>query len=282
MYLVDGTAGGLRVVDKPNWTGVALACSRAQYPDIRTRDELARTGVYVLIGDSDGSVAQPAIYVGEADLLRKRLDQQQTKDFWTRFVAFASKDVSLNKAHARYLEARLVALATQAKRAVVQNGNVPPSPHLSESETADVETFLDEMLVLFPLMGVTAFASPAEIPSKSPALHLTGPDTAAQGFDTSEGFRVLAGATARAGTVPSIHAYLATKRQEMRDAGLLHPDSGVLRLTQDYVFDSPSQAAAILLGRNANGRTEWVDEQGNTLKSIQEAAIAHEASQGPS
>jgi Domain of unknown function (DUF4357) len=274
IYLADGTADGLRIVEKANWTGVALACSRAQYPEIRSRGELTRTGIYVLIADPEGPGAQPTVYVGEADYLRARLDQQQTKDFWTRFVAFTSKDGSLNKAHVRYLEARLVAIANGAKRAAVENGTAPAPPQLSEPETADVETFLDEMLVLFPLMSVTAFEAAELVPAKSPRLRLARPGTSAQGYDTPEGFRVLAGATGRLETVPSIHPYLVAKRAQMLESGLFVAEGHVLRLTQDYLFDSPSQAAAVLLGRNANGRTEWADDHGNTLRSIQEAVVA--------
>ena len=43
------------------------------------------------------------------------------------------------------------------------------------------------------------------------------------------------------------------------------------RLTQDYTFNSPSTAAGVLLGRTANGRIEWKDSKGRTLKEIQEA-----------
>ena len=45
-------------------------------------------------------------------------------------------------------------------------------------------------------------------------------------------------------------------------------------LTQDYVFDSPSSAAAAFLGRPANGRTEWKDNHGKTLKELQAQALA--------
>ncbi len=42
-------------------------------------------------------------------------------------------------------------------------------------------------------------------------------------------------------------------------------------MTQDYIFNSPSTAAGVLLGRSANGRLEWQDAAGRTLKDIQEA-----------
>lgn len=47
-------------------------------------------------------------------------------------------------------------------------------------------------------------------------------------------------------------------------------DPAELTLTQDYEFSSPSQAAAMLLARSANGRTEWKDAKGVTLKEHQE------------
>ena len=62
------------------------------------------------------------IYIGEADVLKDRLKQhQKQKDFWTGFVAFTSTDENLNKAHVRYLESRLVALAKAANQWEIEN-----------------------------------------------------------------------------------------------------------------------------------------------------------------
>lgn len=57
---------------------------------------------------------------------------------------------------------------------------------------------------------------------------------------------------------------------------LLHEKDGVYRLTQDYVFDSPSTAAGVLLGRSANGRIEWKTALGRSLKELQEEDGASE------
>jgi hypothetical protein len=43
---------------------------------------------------------------------------------------------------------------------------------------------------------------------------------------------------------------------------------------QDYVFTSPSTAAGLVLGRQANGRTEWRELTGRTLRDLQEAEIS--------
>lgn len=41
--------------------------------------------------------------------------------------------------------------------------------------------------------------------------------------------------------------------------------------TEDYLFPTPSRAAAIVLGRNANGWTEWKDKSGRTLHEVKRA-----------
>ena len=42
------------------------------------------------------------------------------------------------------------------------------------------------------------------------------------------------------------------------------------RFTRDFDLSSPSTAAGVLLGRTANGRIEWKDAAGKTLREIQE------------
>jgi len=45
-------------------------------------------------------------------------------------------------------------------------------------------------------------------------------------------------------------------------------------LTQDYAFSSPSLASSVVLGRSSNGRTDWKDAQGISLKVLQSAATS--------
>lgn len=270
IFLVDGTAEGLRLVEKSNWTGRALVTARADYPRARLREELSGPGVYVLSGPSDEG-PRLSIYVGEGDDVGKRLDTHaRALDFWTAAVAFTSKDMNLNKAHVRYLEARLIDLAAQAGRARLVNGNAGTPVRLSEPDTADMESFLDEMLVLLPVIGIPVFDAAESGPGRTgPTLSLKGPDAVGAGSDGPEGFLVEAGALARVKEAPSIHAYVTTLRRQLADDGVLVPEGPSYRLARPYLFNSPSQAAAVLLGRTANGRVEWKDEQGRTLKQLQ-------------
>jgi hypothetical protein len=41
--------------------------------------------------------------------------------------------------------------------------------------------------------------------------------------------------------------------------------------SEDTVFNSPSAASNMILGRNSNGYVEWVTKDGKTYKEIQES-----------
>lgn len=273
IFIPSGDPEALRIVEKSNWTGHGLVFPRAQYAEARRRDELKRTGVYVLWGP--GESGRPRVYVGEGDVVLSRLDDHfKQKDFWTHAAVFISKDQNLNKAHVKYLEARLVALAAQAKRAELDNGNVPQPPALSEADVADAEGFLDDLLLCLPVVGVNLFEKAKAAGPKERDLILRSKGIEAHGQDTAEGFVVRAGSQAVKEEVASIHGYLTDLRQSLLEQGVLEDAGTVYRLTQDYLFNSPSTAAGVLLGRSANGRTEWKDASGRTLREIQEAAAS--------
>ena len=59
-------------------------------------------------------------------------------------------------------------------------------------------------------------------------------------------------------------------RDRLVSSGVLKRSQDGLVFTQDYEFDSPSAAAACVLGRSANGVKEWKDENGRTIKAIVE------------
>ena len=270
IFIPSGEPGGLRIVEKSNWTGQGLVFPRSLFAETRQRPELKRTGVYVLWGPGE-SGQLPRVYVGEGDGVLQRLDQHaKNKDFWTHAAVFTSKDQNLNKAHAQYIEARLVALANDAKRCELDNANVPQASKLSEADAADADSFLEDVLLCLPVVGVTVFEKAQVAADKGSELLLKAKGMEARGVDSPEGFVVRAGSTAVKAEVPSIHAYLADLRRAILDKGVLADAGDVYRLTQDYTFNSPSTAAGVLLGRSANGRTEWKDANGRSLKEIQE------------
>lgn len=272
IFLADGSPDGIRVIEKSNWTGRAVVASRTQLSDALKRDELARPGVYVLADTGDD--AQSRLYIGEADVLGDRLRNHASgKDFWTWFVAFTATDESLNKAHVRYLEYRLLTLARTANQWTVENVAAPNGPPLSEADRADADWFLHEMLVIYPILGIDAFEAAASEPAPpggADDLVLDQRHAQGRGRETKDGFVVLAGSRARATVRSSAKPSLTDLRRKLLDRGVLVADGDSLRFSQDYRFSSPSTAAAVLVGGEENGRTAWRTGEGRTLREVQE------------
>jgi len=272
IFLAEGSPTGLRIVEKSNWIGQGVVFPRSGLAEVKGRAEFGKTGVYVVSGPSE-ETGRERIYIGEGDPVRPRLDSHAAKkDFWTQGFVFISKDNNLNKAHVQYLEARLCELAAVAKRVELDNGNSPARPSLSEADQAEMEAFLAEMLVCFPVLGLSAFEMPAERAASARVFFAKARGTDAKGFETDDGFVVKAGSVVSSGEVDSMPPSFSAMRKQLRDAGVIAEQGAQSVFTQDYAFGSPSTAASVVLGRNANGRVEWKDDTGRTLKQVQEAA----------
>lgn len=248
---------------------------RALYTQVRNRSEFQQTGVYLLIGprtQGDGET----LYIGEGDPVRPRLEAHYAnKDFWTRAVFFVAGPGQLNKAHVQYLEAQLVSRATAAKRMPLDNGNKPTEPSLSEADRADMNVFLENILGMLPVLGIQAFEQSLVKAgsSQTPLLTCQGRGIIAYGHDTPQGFVVQSGSFAAKDEVPSLKEHFPSTvelRAELLKNGVLVLEGEKLRFTQDYTFNSPSLAAGVVLGRSSNGRTDWRDVTGKTLKELQE------------
>jgi hypothetical protein len=273
MFVPNGDPDGLRIVEKSNWTGVGVVFNRTNYKEVVGRNEFNKTGVYVLVGSSEGSVL-PTIYVGEGDPVKDRLNQHYSKkDFWEWAVFYVTKDNSLNKAHVQHLESRLLSLARIAKQCNIDNSQEALPPTLSEAETADMESFLLDMLSIFPLVGLGVFEKTETTKKSSALLSVESKGIKASGYEDAKGFVVVKGSQLVDEEVPSIPQSVSTLRKDLLSQGVIEGDGQHYVFTQDHVFNSPSTAAGVVLGRSANGRIEWKTKDGKTLKELQEQAV---------
>ena len=115
LFLPRGDAKSLRTAEISNWTGKAVAAPRTELDDLMALEELDKAGVYILLGTAPKTNV-PHAYIGEAEVIRDRLKQHKSKEFWVSAIVFTSKDENLTKAHVRYLESRLLSEAAQIKR----------------------------------------------------------------------------------------------------------------------------------------------------------------------
>jgi hypothetical protein len=279
LFLVDGTPGGLTTAEITNWTGHVLSARRSDLADLLRRDEAQRTGIYFLLGDDEAAVGETRCYIGEADVVADRLrHHQREKEFWDRVVVITSKDSNITKSHGRYLESRLISLATEADRVALENKDRPPVPALPEADASDMDYFLTQLQIVLPVLGVNAIrvrrpSGVAALPVEdSPVFRLTntrsGVNAQAQQIDGE--FTVLAGSRVVAtwhgvgkaeSTIRAYASYRAEHKRLLANGAIaVEGDHGVL--TRDVVFGSPSTAGAVALGRSCNGRREWISADG--------------------
>jgi len=95
-----------------------------------------------------------------------------------------------------------------------------------------------------------------------------GPDAKATGLPTVNGFLVRAGSIARKAVVPSAGNSVQNMQKKLLAEGMLEDKGKSLLFVQDFIFDSPSGAAAAVLGRTANGWIEWKRLGGLTLSQV--------------
>ncbi len=86
----------------------------------------------------------------------------------------------------------------------------------------------------------------------------------ARGRQCDGGFLVSAGSMAGLDDWPSLTTPQLRHRRNLRGSLGLVPSGGYLRLTRDALFESPSQAAAVMIGHSANGLAQWIALNGRS------------------
>jgi len=268
LYLVDGKPDELRTAEISNWSGKAIAGSRRNLADLRSREELSGPGVYFLIGE-DETLDLPKVYVGEAENVAKRLASKKhvDRDFWVSVIVFVSKDQNLTKAHIKYLEGELIRKG-QLLGLVLDNSQASGAV-LPESDAADMDTFLKKIYQLLPVLGVRLFEAPQrDAAPDDDWLFCKIKGLIAKGRRTSSGFVVLKDSQAvlshRASAV-----HTARNRDKLVKRQILVSNGDHLVFSRDYEFSSPSAAAAAVRGGSSNGLTSWKNESGSRLRDLE-------------
>lgn len=266
MYIFDGDPNGRIMCELSNWNGRVYKISRNELSNFSKREDSENTGVYFLFGkDDDGET----VYIGEAEKIVSRL-KQHLKDsaYWNDCVVIISKDNLLNKAHAKHLEHEFYAMAVEANRYKVINSTIPTRSSISEYDTAMLEEFISNAKLLVNTLGYKTFEtleSVSESEKKEKYYYIKASRGAdATGVIVSDGFAVLKGSTIAGSTVRSFPAHWQKLRTKLIEDKTINSSNVFVK---DYVFSSPSAAAAVVMGRSANGQKEWKNE-GNKSLSI--------------
>ncbi len=277
LFLLDGVPYGRMSCELSNWTGKAYKIPRNRIKESIERTELANTGVYFLFGKSDLDSEKNIVYIGEAENIIKRLLQHlNEKDYWNEAVIFISKDENLNKAHIKYLEHRFFQIAKEVDRFEIKNANTPSLPSISEPDQAEMEEFIDNTKMLVNILGFKVFEELRQSEENASESTTTFFIQAARGAEargqmTSEGFVVFKDSKIARSTVNSFPKNIKKLREKLIKEGIVQPMEEDYLFQKDYLFNSPSAAASLVMGRSANGLTEWKSEDGRILKSFESA-----------
>jgi hypothetical protein len=272
MFLADGSPNGILTAEIINWTGHVLSAPRTKLSELIQREECSRTGVYFLVGyDSENLL--PIVYIGESDDVANRLKQHNRteeaggKDFWEKVCLVTGKDQNITKTHIKYLESRLIEIARRGGQCHLMNGTSHQYSKLPESDTADMEYFLEQIQVVLPVFGfyflkelkrsnerlqnstnnfLTEFVSEAEF-------YLTTKDINASAKVIDGDFVVLKGSKVQRLSNSTFNYTML--RNSLIERGVIDPVDFIF--TQDYSFNSPSAASGVIQGRSSNGRKEW-------------------------
>jgi len=255
--------------------------------DALKRTESSFTGVYILLGENED---EPMAYIGEGENIANRIKSHDAKkDWWTRVVLITSAANNLHKAHVQYLEARLVSEGIKAANTQLENSTNPSVPSLSEAAQANMEAFIQQLLMVLPAIRVDLFTSKAKADKTantqdqqshdSPVFELTLKKEGIKACAILEDgeFVVQKGSLARGKYVGdrSEKSYYWKYHDKLVEQGILQDHGQNKIFVQSYAFPSTSAAGAVCNGRTTAGPIAWkVKGTGQTYKAWEAANLA--------
>lgn len=286
MFLMDGEVTGKIKCTLSNWTGVIYKIPRIQLGDLKSRDEMKQSGIYFLFG-RDEDKQKDVTYIGQATT-RKNGEgvllriQEHTRDihadYFNDVIILTTQNNSFGPTEISYLENKFTQLAKEAGRYIVKNGNDPNPGNVTEEKESELDEIVENTLMIIGTLGYRVFVPMTKKVSQdltdnhSTYLYLkrktkkSNKVIEATCERTTEGFVVLEGSQVEIKDSPYLPASLKEMRQNLIASRVIQ--DGVLKEKQ--LFSSPSYAAAFLLGMQTNGRTDWKDQDGRTLKELEE------------
>ena len=286
MFLMDGEVTGKIKCTLSNWTGVIYKIPRIQLGDLKSRDEMKQSGIYFLFG-RDEDKQKDVTYIGQATT-RKNGEgvllriQEHTRDihadYFNDVIILTTQNNSFGPTEISYLENKFTQLAKEAGRYIVKNSNDPNPGNVTEEKESELDEIVENTLMIIGTLGYRVFVPMIKKVSQdltdnhSTYLYLkrktkkSNKVIEATCERTTEGFVVLEGSQVEIKDSPYLPASLKEMRQNLIASRVIQ--DGVLKEKQ--LFSSPSYAAAFLLGMQTNGRTDWKDQDGRTLKELEE------------
>jgi hypothetical protein len=277
IFLPAGDPRGMRIAEITTRIVRVIEVPRSQLAAFVKMPEAQQVGIYFLMGESS-EAGLPRVYIGQSGNVGNRLIQHnQSKDFWNRAFVVISLTNSMTQTHALFLEWFAISEATKAGRYTLENGNTGARSHTPAPLEADCREIHETAATLLATMGQPIFeplTNTSTIENDTELFYCKGSGAEGVGEYTSEGFVVLKGSRCRKEMVASsIGTNDERARQKLIDEGVLVEINTMFEFTRNYLFTSPSRAAVIVMGRSANGWSEWKTLDGRTLDALKRQVV---------
>ena len=262
-YLIDGDPKGTQYAFISNKICQMFVVPRSNLSYLNTQEKLQKPAFYILLGEDEST--KPQAYIGETENFKERVkDHDSKKVFWQKVLIFVSKDADMTKVDVQYLEHKAIAEAKKANAFVLSdNKQIPKAPNLPEHQQDSMDEFFEDVKFLASFIGCNIFD--VSQPKEEHLFYTKGRGCNAKGFYSSDGFTVLKGSVVAKTMVLSFN--WKEKREKMLQ-NYTSNENGILVLTSDKTFSSPSTAADFCIGSSNNGWLVWKDKDGNTLDSV--------------
>lgn len=269
IFLPDGNPSSIKIADLTNRLIIATLIPRKKLIESGTRNEIKKYGLYLLFGINEEK-SKPIAYIGETDDCFERIKtHNRNKEFWNYAVAITSKSDAFTKSHVKFLEYISVKTAKEINRYDLENLTIPTKEHISESLEADLMDNFDTIKVLLSTLGFPIFEEKRDSnKEQKEILYCKGKKANAQGELIDDGFVVFKNSIANIEETRTAGDWVISMRKKLIDDNILVQENEIFRFNEDFVFGSPSSAAAAVLGRRANGWTEWKNNDGRTIDEI--------------
>lgn len=268
IFLPDGSPNGIKEAELTNRLIKVILFPRTAMENVMKREIVKYTGVYFLFGENEEG--KPQVYIGEGESCWERIKaHHRNKDFWTHCIVATTKTDELTKTDGKFLEHYCLKQAKRINRYQIENDTGSNEPSVSEPKRHDLLDNFENIKVLISTLGYPVFDDiRGQKTTQQELFYCQGKDAKAKCILTNEGYLVLAGSTANLEETNSAGDWVVNLRQKLVSDGVMVLNGSTYQFRIDQIFNSPTAASVVVLGRRANGWTEWKDKNGKTLDEL--------------
>ena len=289
--LIDGDSEGWIKCEIKYWTGLVYKIPRAQLKKHNDIQYLYQNCVYFLLG-RDNEKKCDFIYVGQAaersynrGISDQRMQEHIRKNDvkkWTEVIILTTSDNTLGSTELDYLEYMFYETAKNANRYDVRNKNTPHKCTIKKDKQ-HIDDFIKKAKNIVSVLGYKPFVPLNESQSTKSEKTDTNFDDAeilhlkreiknvgrvdASCIQTDEGFVVLKGSVISLVEGTDIPNSVKEKR---KTASVDKEGDTIGILKEDILLTSASAAAKFVIGKMADGLTDWKNESNQNLKLLKQ------------